>query len=476
MSRVDVDVDETSSLQSLDRSMAGQTAQVALPENARLLLQIPSVGGTGSTTGGIGGGGGNGEGDGPNLSSSQDRSDQSTYVRDIRGAFSGLPKIKPKWQDRYMTMMVCGESGLGKTTFIQNLFASYAKDPDLRVAGVAGATSRQVFEHSPQQLCTTIDVEDPDTQTRYHYSVQDTPGWENLGDTMDNVIDHIVSRSLRCLENEQDARRLGPMHKIADPRVDVCLYFISPHRIKSIDVDFMTKLSKVVPVLPILAKADSMTKPELRSFRKVVRESLEAANRENGRDVMYRFSEEALEEAGASNAVPPFAVVSSREMDASVGRYWPVRKYPWGNCEALSSDHSDVSSLKKLLLEVGFEEFKEHTDERYHIYREQELLNLKDDEDGRRIKPRFILNREQKRTLPVKVLKWVGGAFLTYCAAALLLGGKERLQEDAHVALERVEQVKDTVGEVAENTKHYIEDKVHPPPAKPQRKKVLGLF
>jgi hypothetical protein len=37
-----------------------------------------------------------------------------------------------------------------------------------------------------------------------------------------------------------------------------------------------------------------------------------------------RFSEEALEEAGASNAVPPFAVVSSREMDASVGRYWPV--------------------------------------------------------------------------------------------------------------------------------------------------------
>lgn len=44
------------------------------------------------------------------------------------------------------------------------------------------------------------------------------------------------------------------MHKIADPRVDVCLYFISPHRIKSADVDFMTKLSKVVPVLPILAK------------------------------------------------------------------------------------------------------------------------------------------------------------------------------------------------------------------------------
>jgi len=474
MSQLDFENMDTSSVHSVDQSLSGQTAQVALPDNARLLLQIPPA--AEGASGSVAGGTGNGDGDAPKLHSSHERSDHSTYVRDVRGAFSGLPKIKPKWQDRYMTIMVCGESGLGKTTFIQNLFASYAKDPDLRVAGVPGATSRQVFESSPQQLCTTIDVEDPETQTRYHYSVQDTPGWENLGDTMENVIDHIQSRSLRCLENEQDARRLGPMHKIADPRVDVCLYFISPHRIKSIDVDFMAKLSKFVPVLPILAKADAMTKPELRAFRKVVQESLSAAKREAGRDIMYRFSEEALEEAGASGSVPPFAVVSSREMDASVGRYWPVRKYPWGVCEALSSDHSDVSSLKKLLLEVGFEEFKDHTDERYHTYREQELLNLKDDDDGRRIKPRFILNREHHRALPIRALKWLAGAVVTYGVAALILGGKERLQEDAHVALERVEQVKDTVGEVAGNTREYIAEKVHPAPEPVRRKKVLGLF
>jgi septin family protein len=56
--------------------------------------------------------------------------------------------------------------------------------------------------------------------------------------------------------------------------------------------------------------------------------------------------------------VPPFAVVSSRQYDSSVGRYWPVRRYPWGVCEALSSEHSDVAALKKLLLELCFEEFK----------------------------------------------------------------------------------------------------------------------
>ena len=56
------------------------------------------------------------------------------------------------------------------------------------------------------------------------------------------------------LRGGQDARRLGPMHKTPDPRADVCLYFISPHRCKSIDVEFIAKLSGVVPVVPVLSK------------------------------------------------------------------------------------------------------------------------------------------------------------------------------------------------------------------------------
>lgn len=30
-----------------------------------------------------------------------------------------------------------------------------------------------------------------------------------------------------------------------------------------------------------------------------------------------------------------------------------MREYPWGSCEALSSRHSDLAALKKLLFEVG---------------------------------------------------------------------------------------------------------------------------
>lgn len=35
------------------------------------------------------------------------------YSRDVRSAFSGLPKVKPQWRDYYMKMLIVGEVGQG---------------------------------------------------------------------------------------------------------------------------------------------------------------------------------------------------------------------------------------------------------------------------------------------------------------------------------------------------------------------------
>ena len=34
-----------------------------------------------------------------------------------------------------------------------------------------------------------------------------------------------------------------------DPRVDVALYFVAPHRLRPVDIDFITRLSENVPVV-----------------------------------------------------------------------------------------------------------------------------------------------------------------------------------------------------------------------------------
>ncbi len=52
-----------------------------------------------------------------------------------------------------------------------------------------------------------------------------------------------------------------------------------------------------------------------------------------------------------------------------------MRKYPWGTCEALSSTHSDVGALKRLIFEEGYEELKSETDKRYYAYRSEQILH-----------------------------------------------------------------------------------------------------
>lgn len=389
--------------------------------------------------------------------------DPQAYVRDIQTAFSSTPKVKPQWVDRYMKIMVVGESGMGKTTFIKNLFAAYAQDPDLKVNDASPPTSRETFTTNPDKLCTEIVVADESHLQRFHYLVQDTPGWDNMEDNMEPVLDYIKACSRACLEYEQDVSRGAPLTKFEDPRVDVCIYFIPPHRIKPVDVKFMQELAELVPVIPILAKADSMTGPELEDFRHIVRSKLIKAGKETGNDLLLRFSKDALGEAGAEHDVPPFAVVASRTMDNSVGSFWPVRVYPWGRCEALSSQHSDLAALKKLLFEVSYEELKARTEQRYYEYRERALSGEGEhDDDGR---PVYRMTKHQKtKSRPLlRLAGYAVGASIIYFAGALLFGGEKRVRAEAakvkDAVLEKAADVKDAVLEKAGDVKDVVVEK-----------------
>ena len=59
---------------------------------------------------------------------------------------------------------------------------------------------------------------------------------------------------------------------ILDTRIHCCLYFINPtgHSLRPIDVIVMKKLSEVVNVVPVIAKADSLTLEERESFKEKV--------------------------------------------------------------------------------------------------------------------------------------------------------------------------------------------------------------
>lgn len=92
--------------------------------------------------------------------------------RDVAAAFAGLPRVKAHWTHHYMKILLVGDDGLGKTTFVRNLFAAYASDVDFPVADASGHGAGKVFGDHPEQLCTELAVQDMDAMVWWHYLVQ----------------------------------------------------------------------------------------------------------------------------------------------------------------------------------------------------------------------------------------------------------------------------------------------------------------
>ena len=82
------------------------------------------------------------------------------------------------------------------------------------------------------------------------------------------IVDYIESKYEEYLNAESRVQR----QPIRDNRVHVCLYFIQPsgHGLKPLDIEFMKRLHDKVNIIPILAKADTMTPDECSYFKKQV--------------------------------------------------------------------------------------------------------------------------------------------------------------------------------------------------------------
>ena len=86
----------------------------------------------------------------------------------------------------------------------------------------------------------------------------------------DPIIKYIKDQHSAYLRKELTAMR---DRHIQDTRIHCALYFINPtgHSLHPIDIIVMKKLSEVVNVVPVIAKADSLTLEERESFKQKVR-------------------------------------------------------------------------------------------------------------------------------------------------------------------------------------------------------------
>uniref|UniRef100_H2MP38 Septin n=1 Tax=Oryzias latipes TaxID=8090 RepID=H2MP38_ORYLA len=263
------------------------------------------------------------------------------------------------------TLMVVGESGLGKSTLINSLFLT-----DLYSAEYPGPSHR--IKKTVQVEQSKVLIKEGGVQLLL--TIVDTPGF---GDAVDNsncwqpVIDHIDSKFEDYLNAESRVNR----RQMPDSRIHCCLYFIAPsgHGLKPLDIEFMKRLHEKVNVIPLIAKADTLTPEECQQFKKQIMREIQ-----EHKIKIYEFPETDDEEENRLvkkiKDKLPLAVVGSNTIIEVNSKRVRGRQYPWGVAEVENSDHCDFTILRDMLIRTHMQDLKDVTNNvHYENYRSRKL-------------------------------------------------------------------------------------------------------
>uniref|UniRef100_A0A8C2I309 Septin 9a n=1 Tax=Cyprinus carpio TaxID=7962 RepID=A0A8C2I309_CYPCA len=267
-----------------------------------------------------------------------------------------------------LNIMVVGQSGLGKSTLMNTLFKSKVSRKSFP------GTAEEKIPKTIEIKSISHDIEEKGV--RMKLTVIDTPGF---GDQINNencwqpIMKFINDQYEQYLQEEINIDR---KKRIPDSRVHCCIYFIPPtgHCLRPLDVEFMRRLSKVVNIVPVIAKADTLTLEERDFFKKKIREELRA----NGIDVypQKEFDEDAEDRMinEKIREMIPFAVVGSDQEYQVNGRRLLGRKTKWGTIEVENIAHCEFAYLRDLLIRTHMQNIKDITSSiHYEMYRVRRL-------------------------------------------------------------------------------------------------------
>ncbi|KGR21259.1 hypothetical protein MEM_00216 [Candida albicans L26] len=321
------------------------------------------------------------------------------------------------------TFMVVGESGTGKTTFINSLLNKKVLNHRYeKLSPTVGDTKTLMFtsaksvalpntsiltknEFNPRTINeepgialteTHIEIIDDDNQ-KLLLNIIDTPGFgENLNNELCFIeIENYLKQQFDLVLAEETRIKRNP--RFVDTRVHVMLYFITPtgHGLREIDIQCMKRLSKYVNIIPVIGKADSFTLNELQHFKQQIRIDIQKFNVPTFQfdNSLNDYDEDEdydlIQECKFLTNLQPFAVVTSEDVfevresttntkgNNDKPKIIRARKYPWGLVDINDTRYSDFPILKSVLLGSHLQDLKDLThDFLYETYRTERLTKV----------------------------------------------------------------------------------------------------
>ncbi|XP_041128181.1 septin-11-like isoform X2 [Polyodon spathula] len=262
-------------------------------------------------------------------------------------------------------ILCIGETGIGKSTLMDTLFNTNFEN-----------SQSTHFEPKVKLRAQTYQLQESSVQLKL--TVVNTVGFGdqmNKEDSYQHVVNYIDAQFESYLQEELKIKRC--LHNYHDTRVHACLYFIAPtgHSLKSLDLVTMKKLDSKVNIIPVIAKADTISKSELHKFKIKIMSELVS----NGVQI-YQFpidDENVAKINTTMNSHLPFAVVGSTEEVKIGNKMVKARQYPWGVVQVENESHCDFVKLREMLICVNMEDLREQTHKRhYELYRRCKLEDM----------------------------------------------------------------------------------------------------
>ncbi|KAJ2679358.1 Cell division control protein 11, partial [Coemansia spiralis] len=255
-------------------------------------------------------------------------------------------------------IMLVGESGLGRTTFLNTLCERMVVTPN------DGPNPEQAHIAEPMQFKHhTVEMEEDGM--KIILNIIDTPGFGNGIDNescFNQIQDYLEAQFDEVLAEENRIKRNT---KFRDSRVHALIYFITPtgHSLREIDIELMKRLGNRTNVIPVIARSDSLTPRELVLFKQRIMNDIAAFDIPvfNFPDPEEEDDDENSEENAELRAMLPFAVVGCEEVVNEDGRPVRVRNYPWGVVQVDNDEHSDFDRLRYVLLNSHIGDLRDRT-------------------------------------------------------------------------------------------------------------------
>eukprot|EP00884_Botryococcus_braunii_P014216 jgi/Botrbrau1/22796/Bobra.0132s0122.1 len=208
---------------------------------------------------------------------------------------------------------------------------------------------------SHKRMCTTVHVVPAsDGNFPFRYYLQDSPSLTSKDD-VDTLVRFLEDQIKEYSQTDFDVNRTTALAQLEDVRFDICLFFVLPHGLRPLEIMAMKEIAKLMPVIPLLSKADTLTISEVQTWSTTVRRELRT---DSGTPIWDMSGGEV--HGMWDMSLPPYTVIGSETTLDGVH----VRPYPWGTVSTTES--SDVLLLIHDVFVRGVQHLKNETDRRYY--------------------------------------------------------------------------------------------------------------